>query len=71
MSKYRFRYAINQMLGKRLIVWSAGSLLLFSSCATTPINQPSSKDIFRIALFNIWEMSTEKLTNIDSQGLGQ
>jgi len=25
----------------------------------------------RIALFNIWEMSTEKLTNIDMNGIGQ
>ncbi|NQT96783.1 MAG: endonuclease/exonuclease/phosphatase family protein [Candidatus Marinimicrobia bacterium] len=31
----------------------------------------TTKDTVRIALFNIWEMSTEKLTNIDMNGIGQ
>ncbi len=30
-----------------------------------------SKDSVRFALFNIWEMSTKKLTNVDANGVGQ
>lgn len=33
--------------------------------------EPTPNDTVRIALFNIWEMSTDKLTDIDLTGIGQ
>ena len=33
--------------------------------------KPASKELVRFAQFNIWEMSTQKLTDVDSNGVGQ
>lgn len=33
--------------------------------------KPAEKKVVRIAQFNIWEMSTEKLTDVDTSGVGQ
>ena len=38
------------------------------SCTRTGTASP---DTVRVALFNIWEMSTEKLTDVDANGIGQ
>jgi Endonuclease/Exonuclease/phosphatase family len=43
-------------------------VLLVCGCTAEKI---TTKDLVRIAQFNIWEMSTTKLTGIDSSGVGQ
>ena len=43
-------------------------VFVISGCGS---DTTKSKDLVRFALFNIWEMSTEKLTDIDSSGVGQ
>ncbi|NQV14710.1 endonuclease/exonuclease/phosphatase family protein [bacterium] len=41
------------------------------SCSTSSSEKTSTADTVRVALFNIWEMSTTKLTHVDSMGIGQ
>ena len=43
-------------------------VFVISGCGS---DTTKSKDLVRFALFNIWEMSTEKLTDVDSSGVGQ
>ena len=43
-------------------------VLLVSGCAA---EKTTSKDLVRFALFNIWEMSIKKLTDVDASGIGQ
>jgi endonuclease/exonuclease/phosphatase family metal-dependent hydrolase len=43
-------------------------VMLVCGCS---IEKNNSNDLVRIALFNIWEMSTTKLTEVDSSGVGQ
>ena len=43
-------------------------VLLVSGCTA---EKTTSKDLVRFALFNIWEMSTKKLTDVDASGIGQ
>ncbi len=44
------------------------AILLVCGCTA---EKTTAKDLVRIAQFNIWEMSTKKLTEIDSNGVGQ
>ncbi len=44
------------------------AVLLFSGCT---VHKAGSTDLVRFAQFNIWELSTEKLTDVDSGGVGQ
>ncbi len=44
-------------------------LLLLTACSTTP-ELPAGETV-RIALFNVWELSTEKLNEVDDHGIGQ
>jgi len=41
------------------------------SCSVATSEAPEVESSFRIALFNIWEMSTEKLSQVDDSGEGQ
>ena len=41
------------------------------SCSQKTSEMPVENSSFRIALFNIWEMSTEKLSEVDDNGEGQ
>jgi endonuclease/exonuclease/phosphatase family metal-dependent hydrolase len=43
-------------------------VLLFSGCT---VEKAASTDLMRVAQFNIWELSTEKLTDVDSSGVGR
>ncbi|MBD3383917.1 endonuclease/exonuclease/phosphatase family protein, partial [candidate division KSB1 bacterium] len=43
-------------------------VLWFSSCN---VQKAGSADLVRFVQFNIWELSTEKLTDVDSSGVGR
>lgn len=47
------------------------TIVFIQSCVITKEAEIQSTRIVRIALFNIWEMSTEKITRTDSNGVGQ
>jgi len=61
------------MITKLLIKFTTGIIILvviiFWASGNTS-NEISSEELLRIAQFNIWEMSTEKLTEIDENGVG-
>ena len=62
--------ASNGILKKILltVVIVAGTCI---SCSQKTSEVPVENSRFRIALFNIWEMSTEKLSEVDDNGTGQ
>jgi len=54
-----------------IIIMFFNLALVLTSCIKTSSEIEQASNSVRIALFNIWEMSTEKLTNVDSLGRGQ
>ncbi len=50
----------------------AGALLLGGCDGPTRLEVPPQEDVtFRVALFNIWELSTAKIQELDAHGVGQ
>lgn len=57
----------SSVLNRVVVLLLLGTLF---GCGGTP-NATQSKDTVRFALFNIWELSTEKLTDTDTIGVGK
>ena len=69
--KYVIREKSMQLVSIRLILLSVLIVLTQLSCSSSKTETIRPVDTVRIALFNIWELSTDKLTNIDPSGIGQ
>jgi 3-phytase len=61
------------MVNKMFSVFTSGliiALVIISWDTGNAVEKNQSKELIRIAQFNIWEMSTEKLTELDKNGVG-
>ncbi|MFC1484008.1 endonuclease/exonuclease/phosphatase family protein [Candidatus Neomarinimicrobiota bacterium] len=68
------KYNCTPIISKKILGFIQGVIILLLVgllAITCTTNETASKDTVRFALFNIWEMSTEKLTETDGSGIGQ